>query len=361
MNVQAAAGHMRTEFETVPQYWTSLARYLESQGMRLDLESPPQQFAGGFANLNYLIRLDGKLAVLRRPPKGPLPPGSYDMSREYRILSKLWKVFPLAPRGLHFCEDARVIGADFQIIEYRDGISVRNQLPAQIANDPASAAKLGYALVDILVELHRVDLGAIELETFGRPSGFLHRATEGWIKRASMAVEGWGSPSTLQLIVELAHWLRENVAEGSGGPLIHNDFKLDNVLLDPVSLAPRAVLDWDQGTRGDGLFDLAVLLSYWTESNDPTAMHLLAQMPTAQPGFPTRLEIANRYAIALDRDLQDFRFYRVLAQLRTAVIFQQLHVRWRRGETRDPRYEKFGEVGEGLLLFARAIARGDVF
>lgn len=139
--------------------------------------------------------------------------------------------------------------------------------------------------------------------------------------------------------MELAHWLRENQAGEERAVLLHNDFKLDNVLIDAATLAPLAVLD----------------------PGDPPAMHRMAQMPTAQPGFPTREQAALRYAQALGRDLSGFRFHRVLAQMRTAVIFQQLHTRWRRGETHDPRYAGFGELGEGLLCVARSIAAGEMF
>jgi aminoglycoside phosphotransferase (APT) family kinase protein len=361
MNTTVAPVPMRASIETVPQHWRQLAAYLANHGMQLDLAQPPSQFASGFANLNYLIRIDGEPAVLRRPPRGPWPPGAYDMGREFRILSRLWQQFPLAPRGLHLCEDTRIIGAPFQIIEYRQGISLRDSLPPELGGDPAIARRLGDTLVDLLAQLHRVDPAQVGLDTLGKPAGFLQRAAEGWIKRASMAVEGWASDSTRQLIVELAHWLRVHQIDGGEAVLLHNDFKLDNVLIDPQSLQPLAVLDWDQGTRGDGLFDLAILLSYWTERDDPPAMHEMAQMPTAQPGFPTREQAAARYARALGRDLSDFRFHRVLAQLRTAVIFQQLHVRWRLGETRDPRYARFGELGEGLLEFAREISLGRVF
>jgi aminoglycoside phosphotransferase (APT) family kinase protein len=361
MNTIAAPEPMRGRIETVPQHWRRLAAYLADHGMRLDLEQPPEQFASGFANLNYLIRIDGTQAVLRRPPRGPWPPGAYDMAREFRILSRLWQAFPLAPRGLHLCEDSRIIGAPFQIIEYRQGISLRDSLPPTLAADPAIARQLGETLIDLLADLHRVDPASVGLEELGKPSGFLQRAAEGWIKRASIAVEGWATNHTRQLINELAHWLRENQGEGNGAVLLHNDFKLDNVLIDPQSLQPLAVLDWDQGTRGDGLFDLAILLSYWTERDDPPAMHQMAQMPTAQPGFATRKEAAARYALALGRDLSGFRFHRVLAQLRTAVIFQQLHTRWRHGETRDQRYAEFGELGEGLLEFAREISLGRMF
>ena len=352
---------LRASVETVPQHWRRLATYLDEHAMRLEIDPPPRQFAGGFANLNYLIKVNGQDAVLRRPPRGPLPPGAYDMKREFRILSRLWMRFALAPRGMHLCQDTRVIGAPFQIVEYRAGISLRDSLPPALANDASIAARLGNTLIDVLIELHRIDPVEVGLGELGKPHGFLQRAADGWIKRASIALEGWGSAHTLQLIVELSHWLREHQVADGPVVLLHNDFKLDNLLLDPHTLAPLAVLDWDQGTRGDGLFDLATLLSYWTEASDPVPMHLMAQMPTAQPGFATREQAAQRYASALGRSLAEFRFYRVLAQLRTAVIFQQLHARWRQGQTRDPRYAAFGELGEGLLEFALSIARGEVF
>ena len=359
--VVAISEPLRTLHESVPQHWQRLADYLAEHGMQLETDPPPRQFAGGFANLNYLIRVDGEDAVLRRPPRGPLPPGAYDMEREFRILSRLWRGFPLAPRGLHLCGDVSIIGAPFQIVEFRRGISMRESLPDAVLGDAATGAKLGQTMIDVLIELHRVDPAQVGLADLGKPNGFLRRCIDGWLQRATVAVEGWGSTSAQQLIVEFAHWLREHQAADGPTTLLHNDFKLDNVLLDPLTFAPLAVLDWDQGTRGDGLLDLAILLSYWTERDDPPAMHRMAQMPTAQPGFPTRQQVAERYASALGRSLEQFQFYRVLGQLRTAVIFQQLHARWRRGETRDHRYASFGQLGEGLLEFARSIARGEVF
>lgn len=356
-----ATAPLRTVSQTVPQDWRRVAAYLANHGLQLVSEPPPRQFASGFANLNFLIRVNDHDAVLRRPPAGPLPPGAYDMARESRILSRLWQRFALAPRALHLCEDVRVLGAPFQITEFRRGTAFRDRLPEAFTGDAAVGARLGHTLIDLLVELHRIDPAEVGLGDLGRPQGFLERAASSWIKRASIAVEGWGSPSTLQLIVELAHWLREHRVTDGPTVLLHNDFKLDNILLDPNTLEPLAILDWDQGTRGDGLFDLATLLSYWTEPGDPAALHLMAQMPTAQPGFPTRREAAERYARATGRDLEHFRFYRVLAQLKTAVIFQQLHARWRTGGTHDQRYAEFGKLAEGLLEFARAISRDEIF
>jgi aminoglycoside phosphotransferase (APT) family kinase protein len=352
---------LRSDAETVPQEWSRLQAYLAGQGLRLDIEPPPRQFAGGFANLNYLVHIDGREAVLRRPPMGPLPPGAYDMGRESKILSRLHERFPLAPRALHLCLDDSVLGAPFQITEYRRGVSFRDSLPPPFAGDAAIGARLGSTLIEVLAQLHRVDPNAVGLGDLGKPQGFLARAVEGWIKRANLAVEGWATPRTRALIDELSAWLRANQVADGPASLLHNDFKLDNLLLDPQTLTPVGVLDWDQGTRGDGLFDLATLLSYWTEAGDPEAMQRVQQMPTAQPGFPTREQAALTYARATGRDLSHFRFYRVLAQFKTAVIFQQLYARWVSGATQEARYTTLGELSEGLLEFALEIAQGKRF
>ncbi len=361
MSIEADDPQLRSATETVAQDWSSLQRYLATQGLQLSTTPAPRQFAGGFANLNYLVRIDGREAVLRRPPMGPLPPGAYDMGRESKILTRLHEQFPLAPRALHLCLDSGVLGAPFQITEYRRGVSFRDTLPPPLAGDAAVGARLGAMLIEVLAQLHRVDPEAVGLGDLGKPQGFLERAVEGWIKRAKLAVQGWATPRTTQLIDTLADWLREHRQPDGAPVLLHNDFKLDNVLLDAQTLVPVAVLDWDQGTRGDGLFDLATLLSYWSQADDPPAMRDMGQMPTAQPGFPTREQAALAYAEASGRDLSHFRFHRVLAQFKTAVIFQQLYARWVSGATQEARYATLGEMAEGLLEFALQIAQGRRF
>lgn len=357
----AGLPQLRTAADTVAQDWPALQRYLAQHGLHFAAEPAPRQFAGGFANLNYLVLINGREAVLRRPPMGPLPPGAYDMGREAKILSRLWQRFALAPQALHLCQDDAVLGAPFQITEYRRGVSYRDTLPPPLAGDAAVGRHLGGALIAVLAQLHQVDPAAVGLDDLGRPQGFLERAVEGWIKRANLAVDGWASAETQHLVAELSRWLRQHRVPDRNPVLLHNDFKLDNLLLDPQTLAPVALLDWDQGTRGDARFDLATLLSYWTEAADPEAMQRMAQMPTAQPGFPTRQQAAEAYAAATGIDLSDFRFHRVLAQFKTAVIFQQLHARWRSGVTVDARYADFGVLAEGLLQFAQDIAAQRVF
>ena len=348
---------LRSESDSIAQDWDRLAAYLAAQGLQIELKPRPRQFAGGLANLNYLLVIDGREAVLRRPPMGPLPPGAYDMGREFRILAALCKGFDLAPAGIFLGEDAAVIGAPFQIIEYRRGFAVRAELPQAFVGKPEIAARLGNTLIEVLVRVASLDPAAMGLGNLGRPEGFLQRAVEGWSKRAALVIEGGEST----LIRELSAWLRQHQVPDGRITLLHNDIKLDNILLDGGNLVPVALLDWDQGTRGDGLFDLATTLSYWTEVDDPPAMLELRQMPTASPGFPTRQQAAEIYAGRAGRDLSNFRFYRVLACFKLAVIFHQLHARYRSGATTDPRYERFGRLADGILEFTWTIAKGDIF
>lgn len=348
---------LRGEYESVPQDWGRLARHLAAQDLRLELDPVPRQFGGGLANLNYLLMIDGREAVLRRPPMGPLPPGAYDMGREFRILSALSKGFDLAPAAIYLGEDSSIIGAPFQILEYRHGFAVRSELPEAFLGNPQIAKQLGETLNEVLVTVASIDPAAVGLGELGRPDGFLKRSVDGWSKRAVLSAEGGNSP----LIVEVSGWLRSNLVPDGRTTLLHNDIKLDNILLDADSLKPVALLDWDQCTRGDGLFDLATTLSYWTEAGDPPAMLGLRQMPTANPGFPTRQQAAEAYAGRTGRDLSDFRFYRVLASFKLAVIFYQLHARFRSGATADSRYEAFGRLADDILEFTWTIAKGEIF
>lgn len=336
--------------------WEGLSRHLAKRGHRLALEPKPRRFASGLANLNFRIEFDGTPAVLRRPPPGKLPPGAYDMGREFRILSRLWRAFALAPRGLFLEEDPAVFGAPFQILEYRRGFALRAEFPEPLQNDPAIAARLGCVLIEVLAQLHAVDPAAVGLGDLGHPEGFLERTIEGWGRRGAAARAG-GLNTRLRT---LTAWLRRHRVPDGPPALLHNDYKLDNLLLDPRMLAPVAVVDWDQGTRGDALFDLATLLSYWTEAGDPPAMQRLRQMPSAAPGFPSRREAAAHYAELTGRDLSDFRFHRVLGLFKLGVVFHQLHARYRQGQA-DARYADFGEVADGVLEFAQAVAHGEYF
>jgi aminoglycoside phosphotransferase (APT) family kinase protein len=343
----------------VPQDWARLAVYLREFDLRVDASLKPRQFAGGFGNLNYLLVINGGEMVLRRPPLGPIPPGANDMAREHRVLSALHPAFPLAPRSQHFCATSNVLGSPFILLDYRRGLIIREHLPPHLDSTEVGP-KLSRMLADVLVALHAIDPASIGLGGLGRPEGFLGRTITGWAVRAALAVDG---ADLLPPTEELVTWLRRELppdCPAGQATLLHNDFKLDNIVLDPATLAPVAVLDWDMGSRGDPLFDLATLLSYWTEAGDPPVMHALRQMPTAARSFATRAEMVAAYAKATGRDVSNFRFYRVLTVFKLAVVFLQLGAQWRRGTSINPSLQGFDALAADLMLFAHDIAQGRV-
>ncbi|MCB1546960.1 MAG: phosphotransferase family protein [Hyphomicrobiaceae bacterium] len=338
---------LRAPADTLPQDWAALAAHLARSGHRLDLAVPPRQFAGGLGNLNYLLSIDGKPWVLRRPPLGPIPPGANDMAREHRVLSALSPHWSLVPTPLHMCTDPAVLGAPFLIMDYRPGLVIGGALPAAL-----HTTKVGYdlsaRLVELMAHLHSLDPERVGLASLGKPAGFLERAVAGWTKRADLTLDGSPRPAAMQSVVT---WLTSRPAPAGHVTLLHNDLKLDNVVLDPRTLTPRAVLDWDMGSRGDPLFDVATLLSYWTEAGDPPCMHRLAQMPTASAGFWTRAAVLAAYAGATGRDVADFGYYRILAMFKLAVVFLQLEARTRRGGPVDPRLAHVAGLGSELMAF----------
>ncbi|TKT69811.1 phosphotransferase family protein [Aquamicrobium sp. LC103] len=349
---------LRPDHLQVPLDARAVAAEIARSGLALDHSVPPRQFAGGLANLNYLIRLENRWAVLRRPPSGPLPPGANDMAREHRILSRLWQALPLAPRSLHLCTDPSVIEVPFQILEFRGGLTLRGASLAPLLETPQIGRALSVMLVETLAQVHAVSPEAVELGSLGRPEGFFHRQVKGWLGRA-VDVAGGDLPATAR---QIADWLEACPPPQDEGPvLLHSDFKLDNLLLDSTTLRATTLVDWDMGTRGPAMFDLATMLSYWTEPGDPPCMHRLAQMPTSRPGFTSREEAATAYARQTARSIDDIRPWRVLTVLKLAVVFLQLHRRHVTGETADPRYATFGGLGTDLYAFALDIARGRLF
>ena len=327
--------------------WNRLIAHMAGQGMVL---VPGERFAGGLANQNFRVLLDGTPAVLRRPPDGPLPPGAHDMAREHRLLTTLPAVLPFVPRGLYLCTDLSVVGVAFQLMTFHEGRVVRDVLPDDLAGQGAT---LNATLLQTLAAIHGVDTAAVGLGDFGRPEGFVARAIEGWVRRGTAASD---DPA----IARLATWLRAQAVPDGAPTLLHNDIKLDNMVLGP-DLAPVAVVDWDQGTRGHRLFDLGTTLSYWAEAGDHPAMAKLGQMPTAAPGFMTREQAAQEYARLTGADLSDIRFFRVLGMLKLAVIFLQLQRIHVRSGTPGERFAEFGTLAAGLLEIAETIAAGRMF
>ena len=351
---EAAEPVFKPEASQTGQDWHRLADYLAGRGHRLDRGQPVRQFAGGLGNLNYLIHLDGRMAVLRRPPPGPLPRGANDMMREARILTGLAPHFPLAPTCLLSCDDTAVLGAPFLVMEYRPGLVVRSRLPARFRSMADTGARIATILVDVLSRLHAVDPAAAGLADLGRPQGFVERTAAGWAHRAEQAWDGT-APSQ---VPEILHWLERQPAPDPVVALLHNDYKLDNLILDPDTLQPRALVDWDLGTRGDPRWDLAVLLSYWTQPDDPPTMVALRQMPPAAAGFPNRSDMVQRYTEAVDRPIDGMRPYRVLAQFRLAVVYRQIFRRFRDGDEVNPQADSFAQLADELMQFTMDVMAG---
>lgn len=309
-----------------------------------------RQFGGGKANLTYLLTFPGgEELVLRRPPLGPVAASSHDMSREYRVLSRLWKVFDKAPHAYAFCDDESVIGAPFFLMERREGVVVRGEVPEVFGGgeDPETNRKLSEVVIDTLAEFHAVDPDSCDLGDLGHPEGFLERQVDGWIRRWDKAKH-----EDNPLAEELGPWLSENLPESSTATLLHNDWRLDNMAVsseDPSVCT--AVYDWDMATRGDPLADLGTLMGSWFDPGE--APQELEMMPTTSAGWMARDEAVERYASKSGRDLAEVDWYLVFGAWKLAVILQQIYIRWLRGQTKD---ERFQSLDEGARLLFRLAA-----
>ena len=315
-----------------------------------------RQFGGGHANLTYLVRFGAREWVLRRPPLGPVAPGAHDMRREHRVLSTLHPGYPLAPQSYLLCTDHAIIGADFFVMERRHGIAFRREIPAPWADRPEVLRGVGESLIDNLAALHAVDPAAVGLGELGKPDGFVTRQVHGWIERWNQALTPDVGP-----VEPFTGWLRQTIPVSHRTTLLHNDYKLDNTLLDADDPArTAAVLDWDMCTRGEPLMDVGELLALWGEKGDGNE-HLHGRMPTWYDGFFTRRDAAERYARASGADLTDLHWYVVFNTFRFAVILQQIYIRYVRGQTHDERFSGMGAaVNEITQRGLDLIDRGDI-
>ena len=319
--------------------WVALEAYLRRHIDEL-ADHPEQltvlQFPNGSANLTYLLRFGSLELVMRRPPFGVIAPGAHDMKREHKVLSKLWKVFSPAPRAYLFCDDHDVVGSDFVVMERRVGEVVRDVLPDSLAGLPDVGRRLGFALVDAMAEMHLVDADAADLSTLGRPDGFTARQVSGWANRWSLVRPDDGPP----LMDSLPARLEATMPAPTRVSIVHNDLKLDNCQF--RSGEPDRVysfFDWDMTTLGEPMIDLGTLLNYWPDPSDPPDERRVSHEGMAHMGLPTRAEVVERYATRTGIDCSASVWYEAFAQWKTGVVVQQLHIRWVRGESTDPRME----------------------
>jgi aminoglycoside phosphotransferase (APT) family kinase protein len=327
----------------------AVERYLHSQLQEVGEGAlVVRQFPAGASNLTYLLRMGTWEGVLRRPPLGPVPPKAHDMERECRLLQRIHPVFPLAPRPYVFCDDLSVIGTPFYVMERRYGIVLNDRFPPEQPPTSALCARLSQAVVETLAQIHALDWRAVGLGDFGYPEGFLARQVKRWIEAYARA-----QTDDLPLVEPLTRWLTEHRPAEQQPTLIHNDFKLNNMLLNADDLTtPTAVLDWEMATIGDPLLDLAITLSYWVDPSDPEDLRVMLPTVTTLPGFMSRAAFMQRYAELTGRDLTVMPFYLVFGYFRMVVIVQQIYARWKRGQTQDERFAGFGSRVRALVAHA---------
>ena len=309
-----------------------------------------EQFPRGFSNLTYLVVKGDRELVLRRPPPGAAIKSAHDMGREHRILTALAPVYPKAPRPIALCDDPSVLGAPFYLMERVRGVILRGGAAASALSADERRA-ISEALVDALAELHALDHRRPALAELGHGEGYVERQVKGWTARYQAA-----RTSEVPAMDRVAGWLEAHRPAASGLALIHNDFKHDNVVLDPSRLEQvRAVLDWEMATVGDPLMDLGTTLAYWVDPDDPPAFRAAGFVDvTTQPGSLRRREFAERYARATGRDLSRLPFYYAFGLFKVAVIAQQIYARFVQGHTKDPR---FARLDGAVAACAQAAAR----
>jgi len=343
--LDAAATVRKGEELDIPRLTSYLAEQLGHPIANVQVEQFPQ----GFSNLTYLVRCGSDQYVLRRPPFGNQVKSAHDMGREFNVLSKLSQVYELAPKPALYCADESILGAPFYLMERRQGIILRRKLPAEFRPEPETFRKLGLAFIDNLARLHALDFRAAGLGELGKPEGYVERQVNGWIARYEKA-----KTDEVAAMDQTARWLAEHRPAESGASLIHNDYKYDNVVLDPNDLTRIvAVLDWEMCTLGDPLMDLGCTLAYWIQANDHEGLKQFVPGPTDYPGNLTRQELIARYAQTSGRDVGQVLFYYCYGLYKLAVIIQQIYARYARGFTKDPRFASMNHEVAGL---ARAAA-----
>src|SRR5579863_934030 len=314
-----------------------------------------EQFPNGHSNLVYLIRAGEEEYVLRRPPLGPVAPKAHDMAREYRVLDAVHPHFPEAPRVFLLCEDPAVIGSPFFLMERRRGLIIRDAVPPELSAIPDYPQMVSEAFVDCLVRLHAIDVSRDELRTLGKPEGFLERQVRGWADR-------WTHAKTEELppMDHTIRWLADRMPSSANfrdATLVHNDYKLDNVMLRPAGDRVEAVLDWEMTTLGDPLADLGLTMCYWvwTGALEQEDTKRAPPVITSQSGWYTRDQFLERYARRTGRDVNGVGWYEVLGVFKLAVILQQIFYRFHLGQTQDERFRNFDRRVRALSRLAVAL------
>jgi aminoglycoside phosphotransferase (APT) family kinase protein len=298
-----------------------------------------EQFPSGHSNLTYLLRVGEREFVLRRGPLGPVAPKAHDMAREFRVLQAVHPYFSEAPEVFCLCDDPSVLGAVFFLMERRRGFVLRDEVPPELMNISNYEWRVSEAFIGSLVKLHAIDISNSGLLVLGKPEGFLERQVLGWAER-------WNRAKTDEIprMDRVIRWLADHQPHSPPPTLVHNDYKLDNVMFQVDSIdRVEAVLDWEMATIGDPLADLGLTLCYWTWADAPQLRARGMPAVTSRPGWYARDQFLERYAKQTGRDVSGIAYYEVMGIFKLAVILQQIYYRFRRRQTKDARFQDFGE------------------
>jgi aminoglycoside phosphotransferase (APT) family kinase protein len=310
-----------------------------------DLEAPQDLDAAPIGEGHSCVTYElSTHVVLRRPPRGPLPPSAHDVLREARLLRALEPTPVRVPKVLAVCDDESVIGAPFYVMERVQGEVITTRLPEALDN-PEQRVKIADELVDALVELHAVDWPQLGLEGFGKPTGYLERQ----LRRFNGL---WEHNRTRELpeVEQVGQWLGANLPESPPATVVHGDYRLGNTMY--ASAAPArliAIFDWEMATIGDPLADLGYMMIHWTEAGDPPTKFNLHSVTTL-PGFPSREELIARYEERSGRSMHALSWYVTLALWKAVVFMEGNYKRAVAGSTDDPYLKSFGE---GVLELAQ--------
>ena len=317
-----------------------LKAQVQAQGKALEGSPELTQFSGGASNWTYRLKYANGDYILRRPPAGTKAKGAHDMGREFRVQRALKPVYPVVPSMVGLCEDEAITGSEFYVMERIAGIIPRKNMPKGLALDAATTRKLCTNVLDQLVALHQVPVQGLELQSLGKGSGYCKRQIDGWSERYTKA-KTWNVPSYSHVMA----WLKERTPQDVANVVIHNDWRLDNVVLaedEPTRVI--GVLDWEMATLGDPLMDLGNALAYWIHDDDNALLKATRRQPTHLPGMLRRPEVVEYYLDKSGFKLShpsDWVFYEVYGLFRLAVIVQQIYFRYHHQQTRNPAFKRF--------------------
>ncbi len=312
----------------------NLSNYLQD---KIIGEISISQFPSGNSNLTYCVKIGETEYVLRRPPFGNTVKSAHDMSREFNVLDKLSKVYSPAPKPFLLCQDETIIGSEFYLMERRNGLIIRGKSSITLENSSELQQKVCKTFIQNLVDLHNLDYKSAGLSELGKPEGYAVRQVEGWSKRY------FNAKTDEHIELEKAiEWLNANIPDDNTASLVHNDYKFDNIMLNPNDLTEIiAVLDWEMTTIGSPLMDLGTTLGYWMSKEAGDELLNMPFNPRLLMENVSRRQLAEIYAEKSGRNLDEILFYYVFGTFKIAVIAQQIYARFVKGFTSDKRFEKF--------------------